>query len=699
MRPDYLLGHSIGELAAACVAGVLSLDDACALVAARGRLMGALPGGGAMIALQAGEEEARDSLAGLEGQAEIAALNGPLAVVLSGDQEVISELARSWSERGRKVKRLQVSHAFHSHRMDGMLEEFAEVARGIEFHTPHMAIVSNLTGKLAGEELCSADYWVAQVRSPVRFADGIGTLAEKGVASFLELGPDGVLSAMADECLRGTTPESDGEAPLLVGALKDGTAEQRSLLTALSQLWTRGVPIDWMNMLHASGAKAATLPTYPFQRQRYWLQSASPGSARERTRMSERHYRVAWKPIAPASTPALSGSWLVILPSSLVEDELVTGVLEALIGYGAQIARVQLDGDKQARESLSQSLGDAIAELRDAASIAGVVSLLALEEASDQSNPSVSAGLAGTLALAQALATLDVGAPLWLVTRGAVSLAPSDRAQSPIQAQTWGLGLTLGLEHPRRWGGIVDLPTVLDARAKALFAAVLTDAAGEDQLAIRSAGVLARRLVRMSVADSATAEDWVAPKGTILITGGTGGLGAHVARWLALRGAEHLLLVSRRATEAPDAARLVAELTELGSQVTIASCDVADHERVAELLDSLPEERPLGGIVHAAGVGVQGAIDSLTEQDLEQALAAKAHGATHLDALTTDLDLPMFVLFSSIAGTLGSGHQAAYAAANAHLDALAARRRAQGLAAISIAWGPWQGDGMARAPG
>jgi polyketide synthase 12 len=695
VQPDYLLGHSIGELTAAFVAGVFSLEDACALVAARGRLMGTLPAGGAMIAVQASEAEALESLAGREERVQLAAVNGPLAVVLSGDQDAVSEIASMWSERGRKVKRLRVSHAFHSHRMDGMLREFAELASEIEFHAPRAPIVSNLTGDLAGEELYSAAYWVRQVREPVRFADGVRSLERKGVGCFLEIGPDGVLSAMVDECLRGTILESDGEPPALACALKEGLAEPRSLLAALAALWIRGTHVDWAKMLQAPGAKTVALPTYPFQRQRYWLESSFSEGARERPRVSDRQYRVSWRSITPASTPALSGSWLFVLPSSVAEDRWVASLMDALSEHGARVVPLQLDATRTARRSLAQRLRETIAELHETASLQGVVSLLALEEACDPPNACAPAGLAGTLALAQAIEGLDLAAPLWLITRGAVSVASSDRVSSPIQAQTWGLGLTIGLEQPNRWGGIVDLPPALDARIQSLLAGMLADPSGEDQLAIRGAGVLARRLTPVHVEDNGAEEAWTPPEGTILITGGTGGLGAHVARWLARRGAKHLLLASRRATRAPGAERLQAELSQLGAQVTIATCDVADRERLAELIEALPKDRRLGGVVHAAGVAVQGAIDSLTEDDLEHALAAKAHGATHLDALTRDLDLPMFVLFSSIAGTLGSGLQAPYAAANAYLDALAAQRRGRGSHATSIAWGPWQGDGMA----
>jgi len=322
-----------------------------------------------------------------------------------------------------------------------------------------------------------------------------------------------------------------------------------------------------------------------------------------------------------------------------------------------------------------------------------VISLPALREESEDASDAVSEDLIGTVALAQALGDAGVRAPLWLVTRAAVSVAPTDPIGAPTQAQTWGLGMTFGLEHPQRWGGLVDLPEDLDDRVGSLLAGILVDSDGEDQLAIRGAGVFARRLVR-APGGEAPAGLWTAPRGTVLVTGGTGGLGRHVARWLARSGAEHLLLVSRRGSDDPGAAGLQAELEGLGAQVTIAACDVADREQLAELIDSLEDRQALRAVVHAAGAGHHCAFDSLTVSELEQALAAKVGGARCLDALTEDLDLSAFVLFSSIAGTVGSGSQAAYAAANAYLDALAARRHERGLAATSVAWGPWDGEGM-----
>jgi NAD(P)-dependent dehydrogenase (short-subunit alcohol dehydrogenase family)/acyl carrier protein len=332
--------------------------------------------------------------------------------------------------------------------------------------------------------------------------------------------------------------------------------------------------------------------------------------------------------------------------------------------------------------------------------VEGVVSLLALQEQRHPACGSVPKGLAASTALVQALGDVDVIAPLWLVTRGAVSVAPSDVLSNPLQAQVWGLGMVVGLEHPQRWGGVVDLPESFDDRVGSLFAGLLANAGGEDQLAVRGAGVFARRIARAVRGEGqAGVGAWSPPAGTILITGGTGGLGARIARWLAERGAEHLLLVSRSGKDAPGAGRLQNELVGMGAEVTIAACDVADRDQLAALIDSLPKERSLRMVVHGAGVTGHGTIDSLAVDDFEQGLSAKAHGALNLDALTQDLDLSAFMLLSSIAGTFGSGQQAPYAAANAYLDGLALARRARGLPATSIAWGPWEGDGIASQEG
>ncbi|MEU8087060.1 SDR family NAD(P)-dependent oxidoreductase [Micromonospora sp. NPDC049101] len=270
VRPDLLLGHSIGEVAAAHVAGVLSLPDACALVAARGALMEALPGGGAMVAIQASEEEV---LPFTSDRLAIAAVNGPSSVVLSGDEDAVSATARHWLETGRKTKRLQVSHAFHSHLMEGMLDAFRTVLEGLDFHPPRIPVVSNVTGAPApGDQLCSPEYWVRHVRQAVRFHDGVRVLDAEGVTAYVELGPDGVLTAMARDGIGGV------RETLSVPLLRPGRAEADTVLTALAALHVRGWDVEWVRAFEGTGALRVALPTYAFEHHRYWLDVPKPGT-------------------------------------------------------------------------------------------------------------------------------------------------------------------------------------------------------------------------------------------------------------------------------------------------------------------------------------------------------------------------------------------------------------------------------------
>nr|WP_255360281.1 type I polyketide synthase [Nocardia sp. BMG51109] len=267
VRPDYLLGHSIGELTAAHVAGVLSLRDACALVAARGRLMQALPAGGAMIAVAAGEDEVLPQVAGAEDRVAVAAVNGPASVTISGDEAAVEEIAARFADR--KTKRLPVSHAFHSPHMAPMLAEFAALAAGLAFEEPRIPIVSNLTGSPDADHT-DPGYWVRHVREPVRFSDSVRWLQQRRVAGFVEMGPGGALSALIQECVTG-----ESHQPWCATTLRTTDPAVDTVVSALAQLSAAGVPVSW-NAFYPGNHRRVPLPTYPFQRRRYWLESPAP---------------------------------------------------------------------------------------------------------------------------------------------------------------------------------------------------------------------------------------------------------------------------------------------------------------------------------------------------------------------------------------------------------------------------------------
>ncbi|MBK6016066.1 type I polyketide synthase [Streptomyces sp. MBT53] len=280
VRPDLVAGHSIGSLAAAHAAGVLTLSDAASLVAARGRLMQALPAGGAMAAVEATEEEVTAALSAvpdLEETVAIAAVNGPRSVVVSGDEEPVLALAADFRALGRRTSRLRVSHAFHSHRMEGMLDEFRRAAKAVHYREPVVPVVSDLTGALAGPgELGTADHWTEHARRPVRFLDAVRELRAQGATRFVEVGPDGILTAMAGDVLA-----DEGHTAVLAPVLRAGRSEAVTLLTALGQLHTDGVAVDWRPVFEGLAPRPVALPTYAFQRRRHWLDATVTRSTGE----------------------------------------------------------------------------------------------------------------------------------------------------------------------------------------------------------------------------------------------------------------------------------------------------------------------------------------------------------------------------------------------------------------------------------
>ncbi|WP_338047488.1 type I polyketide synthase [Nocardiopsis gilva] len=975
ITPDYLAGHSIGELAAAHVSGVLSLEDACALVAARGRLMQALPPGGAMVAIQATEEEAAPELVGLEDRVSIAAINGPSSVVVSGEKEVVFQVAERFKEQGRKTSRLTVSHAFHSPLVEPMLEEFREVAERLTYSAPTIPVVSNVTGALlpsapspsvdlgdsgvkSGAEtpisprstvdVGSAAYWVRHVREAVRFADGIEALEAEGVTRFLELGPDGVLTGMAQACVESANA-------LLVPAARKDRDEVTALFTAVGALYADGVAVDWSAAFAGRGAKRVDLPTYAFQRRRFWLEDPalggdpaglgleaadhpllgavafapddsgetvltgrisgeSPswlgdhvvaetmlfpgtgfvelaihagvevgcgrveelaleaplalpetggvavrvvvGAADDAASRSLHIYSrpdgapadVPWTrhasgTLGPDKLPAdsaltvwppedaqavdlegfyprlaergltygpvfqgLTAAWRrgdeifaeVTLPEGAEGEAARFGLHPAALdaalhtislmdgneerpllpvawngvtlhatGAGAIHVRLRPSGDNTVALDVADPSGEPVASVEslvlrplspealgaaasgyqeslfqiewkpltasaaatpidlencaliggdpfgavdpdsvpvfadldalgsaiDEGSAAPELVLYPIESATDLDPVSIRAMVSSALRVIQSwLADGRFAAPRLVLLTCVAAEEESADVTDLAGAAVRGLARSAQAENPGRFA-LLDVDEAPSTPAAVPGALAVT--VNESEIAVRAGEVRVPRLARVPVvadadADASAFANAETADGTVLITGGTGGLGALVAEHLVTaHGVRHLLLTSRRGLEAPGATELVERLTGLGAEVTVAACDVSDREALSDMLAAIPAEHPLTGVVHTAGVLDDGVIPSLTPESMDTVLRPKVDAAWHLHELTRDLDLSAFVVFSSAAGVLGSPGQGNYAAANSFVDALAAHRRAQGLAGQSLAWGLW----------
>ncbi|MFC5153872.1 type I polyketide synthase [Streptomyces amakusaensis] len=716
VEPEAVIGHSQGEIAAAHLAGALSLEDAARVVTHRSRLLSRVVGQGAVASVSL---PAREALARLErwGDAlNIAAVNGVSSVSVAGDEAPLDELLAELEAEGIRCRKLRIKGAAHSSVVDPLREEALAALAPVRPRASRIPFYSTVTGGLLDTTGLDAEYWYRNMRQTVQFAPATRALLADGFGVFIECSPHPALAGAVQE----TAEDAGAPDPVLLASLRRQEGGLKRFSVSLAEAFVRGTDPSW-----ASRGSTVDLPTYPFQRDRYWweplpeetadptqgataeesrfwaaveggdaqtlaeslgtdaLAPALPALAAWRRRSHDRstvdgwRYRVEWKhtPLTGPGRPALTGTWAILARE---EQEELAGRLAALVNQAGGRARVSAEPPEE--PSGQQPLS-------------GVISLLALDSRPHPLHPGVSVGAAGNLALLRTVTARPDPLPLHLVTSGAVSVGRTDPVRDIAQAATWGLGLVAALERPDCWGGLIDLPEQPDDRVLNKLLRLLArrpedfgDSGTEDQLALRPAGVFARRMVRAP--RTTPVRSWQ-PGSTVLITGGTGGVGRHLAHHMAARGARKLVLTGRRGPDTPAARELAAELTARGVETIVAACDVTDRNQLAALL----AEHPADTVIHAAGVAQATALADCEESELAAVTAAKTEGARHLDELAGDVGT--FVLFSSGAGVWGGAGQAAYAAGNAVLDALAQDRRSRGLAATAVAWGGWAGGGMA----
>ncbi|NML53648.1 acyltransferase domain-containing protein [Streptomyces sp. R302] len=753
VEPDAVVGHSQGEIAAAAVSGALTLDDAARLIVLRSQLFAdELVGRGAVASVALSADELEPLLAPYGERLSVAGLNGPRLVTVAGETAALEELVAALTAEGVRARIVPATVASHTSQVDRLRDRITDLLGFVRPRAGRVPLYSTVTGEMLDGSELTADYWFENCRRPVAFEPVLRRLFAEGFGVFVESSAHPVLTLGME-----ATAEAAGATPLLSGTLRRGQGGLSRFHTTLGTLHVDGVPVDWSPAFAGRPGRRPDLPTYAFQHRRYWVEPAprqdgtsadaldaafwetveredlealasalgvgteplgavlpALASWRRESRadaeLESLRYRVAWHAVGEPVATGLGGHWLVAVPAGAEDGTAGTDPLAGAGSLVADVLRALEEGGARTTTVVVTS-GDTRAELAGrlraataAAPAAGVLSLLPVDTTADTALPALPKGLAGTLLLLQAVSDAGLDRRVWSVTRGAVAVGTADRVDAPAQAQVWGLGEVARLEIPHLWAGTVDLPEAPSERDLLRLTAIVSGPADENALAVRPYGLFARRLVRAPRTASSSAAAPRPAHGTVLVTDGTTGPGARVARLLAGDGAAHLLLTTDPAAEAvagpvaEPVAELVAELEKTGSRVTVAPVDLADREALARLLAGLPEEAPLTGVFHTAGVLEEEALGTLTPERLEAVLRTRTLGARHLHELTRRHALSAFVLFSSVTAVLGAGiGLAGHAAANAYLDALAEQRHRDGLPATSLAWGVW--DEAAAAPG
>ena len=670
---DAVAGHSVGEIAAACAAGALSLAEAVGFAAERGRLVGerALPG--AMAAVRGDEDTVAELVSASDGSLSVAAVNGPRQVVISGAEEAVERALAELTRRGVAARRLHVSHAFHSPLLEPVLEPLRDAAKALTLKPAAVPMLSTVTGEWRPG--LSPGYWQAHAVQPVRFGAAVTRLLDEGYDTFVELGPGNTLGG-AVRSVAGAHDASD-VAVLTAGVASapgcDADASRaRALLETAGRLWARGAVLDRaaLDGRAPDGTVArprVPLPTYPFQRARYWPRTPDAVSVVR---------RLDWRdaPLTPAAGPRV-----VRLVGA--DQALGRALADRLAGRGVTVLGADgTDGP--------------VAKSADT-----VVWLGGEEISRDGSRPVPDAATsAAVTSLRHVLDVLSADCVrLLAVTQDAYVTGISPEQARPTQALLHGFTLALPQEHKGLAARSVDLSfrDTLDARVDALERELWSaHEPGADGAFAWRAG---RRLSRTpaDAPDAPTVPDALPPDGTYLITGGAGGLGSALAHDLAGRGACRLILTGRSATPPDD---LLTELGAAGARASYYPTDMSDEAAVDTLFATLP---PLDGVFHAAGTVRPGTLRAKTDGEIEQVLAAKVRGTVLLaEALRRHGRTPaVCVAFSSVSSVLPglAGALGDYAAANAFLDAFAAAERAAGRPWQAIGFGPVADAGLASA--
>ncbi|MFD8385635.1 SDR family NAD(P)-dependent oxidoreductase [Streptomyces sp. NPDC059679] len=737
IRPEGMIGHSVGELVAATLAEVFSLYDALDLVAARGELMQAMPPG-AMMAVPMPEQLLRPYL--FE-DVEITAVNGPNLTTVAGPSAALDSLAEALGGQGVQSRPLHTSHAFHSAMMEPVVPLFREAVAKVTLSRPVIPFVSNITGTwITDEQATDPGYWAEQLRRPVRFADGLSTLAGRENLALAEVGPGGSLTSMARQCLRG-----QGFPIVPTMHRPRAEADDRAVLAeAGARLWTAGVELDWRAMRAAAGCRpgrTVSLPGYPYERQRFWVdpdpewsaeRGAKEASAVDVTRVlpiEEAFFSPVWREAAlPPGRPAPDPDrrWLVLSPGHGPLEALA----QALRAAGVPVTTAEpgadfevLDGDRvrlrPAHRADFEALLDRFADTAYPTHVIhGWTATAAPPEALDNDHirAVTDSGFYALTYLAQAIDRRRSDDPVEItVISAGLQQVSGDEDTDPIKALIVGPMHGINREMSGVSCRIVDIhpsPALPEHVSADQLLAEIHTRTDETQVAWRGCKrwTWAHEKLPSTVRPDKPAV--LTERGVYLITGGLGGIGLIVAHYLARVVGARLVLVGRSPfpersawediagnEEADprrrDQIRRLLDIEAVGGEVMVASCDVTDEAQLRAVAAAARDRfGSIDGVFHSAAVSAGGMLTVKTCEDMERVLGPKVAGTLALHRVLGSQGA-FLVLFSSIDAVVGNFGLSDYCGANNFLDAFARRAAARGEPVLSVGWGVWGEVGMA----
>ena len=715
VSPKGMIGHSIGEYVAACLAGVMSLEDALAITVLRGRLMQDLPGG-AMLAVPVSP----DQLVVPDGLS-LAAVNSPDQCVVSGPYDLIDQFEKALQHRGIAGRRLHTSHAFHSAMMDPILDAFTSRLRKVRLRAPQIPFVSNVTADwITAEQATDPSYWAKHLRNAVRFADCLAKIYEKPGNVLLEVGPGNVLTSLARQ-----HPAKNAPVFASTRSAHDSSHDSAVLLSAVGNLWALGHQINWKALHAGETVGRIPLPAYPFDHQRYWIEGGAPlhltsekKSTASKAASGLFYFRSAWKEqSAKATSSPGHATWLLLQEST----PLASAVRKRLTSEGKSIIEVTVGdsykrigpGKYRVRINHREDFEAVVADLVQNNNVPSqILDLLPLGIASSPLNleGSLQRSFHSLLYISQALAERDLSGVELTVVSDRMQSVGNSPANYPLQAPLLGPVRVVPKEFP----GIacrsvdLDLTALSPSDAAKLLLDECSAASPDTVIAYRQSKRYVESVEPVELPDSSSGK--LKKNGVYLITGGVGGIGLVLAEHLARTVQAKLVLLSRSFAAAPEEwvsiaassavserdrhrARKLLEIQSLGSEILICRADVCDAKELqAAISEAKARFGRIDGVLHAAGVLEDAPFQLKTSESAARVLAPKINGTRNLENILAGENLDFLMLFSSVSSLLPPAGQVDYAAANAFLDAFAASNPR--VPVVAVNWGLWKDVGM-----